>query len=53
MFNAKVLRDANYQPHFIPALQFEYINTQELAGHLKHPESFSGNLCIFITPLKL
>lgn len=40
----KALRDANYHPHFVPALQFEYINIQELASQLKHPEKFSGNV---------
>jgi len=42
---AKALRDANYQPHFVPALQFEYINIQQLADHLKHPNDYSGSEC--------
>ncbi|XP_065892257.1 uroporphyrinogen-III synthase-like [Dysidea avara] len=39
---AKALRDANYQPHFVPALQFDYTNIHEVVNHLHHPETFSG-----------
>ena len=43
----QALRDANYLTHFVPVLQFEYINVQELISYLNNAENFSGYMMFY------